>query len=256
MLLLLECVPYLLAFLIGISIGSFVNVLVYRIPRGLDFVKGRSFCPACQQTLGARDLIPLLSWAFLKGKCRYCGAKISIRYPLVELAGGLLALLSQWRFGWTAAGLTVFMASMTLLTVSLIDWDTREIPDGLNIALGILAILSVWSMPGPNIGARLMGLVCVSAPMCLINLIKPTSFGTGDVLLMVGAGFLLGWKNTLLAMFVALIIGGGYGAWLLLAKKAGGKDHFAFGPALATGICIALFFGNDIILWYLSLFML
>jgi leader peptidase (prepilin peptidase)/N-methyltransferase len=96
----------------------------------------------------------------------------------------------------------------------------------------------------------------VSLPMVLINLIKPTSFGWGDVLLMGAAGFLLGWKNTLLAMFFALILGGGYGVYLLAGRIKSGKDHFAFGPALSAGILLALFFGNSIILWYLSLFML
>lgn len=251
-----DAVIYGFAFVLGCVIGSFLNVLVFRIPRNLDFVRGRSFCPACGRQLAAKDLVPLLSWVFLKGRCRYCGARISPRYPLVELAGGLLALLSVWRFGWSAGGATAFCVCAVLLTVALIDWDTHEIPDGLLIALGICAAASLWTMPGLTFVERCVGLVCVSLPMALINLIKPTSFGWGDVLLMGAAGFLLGWKNTLLAMFFALILGGGYGVYLLAGRIKSGKDHFAFGPALSAGILSALFFGNSIILWYLSLFML
>lgn len=249
-------VIYFIAFLFGITVASFVNVLVYRIPRGLDFVKGRSFCPSCGHTLGALDLAPLLSWVFLKARCRYCGEKISPRYPLVELTGGLLAMACLWRFGWSWGLPVAFAVCMILLTLSLIDYDTHEIPDGLNIAMALCAVASIWAMPGLPLLERLIGMICVSVPMALINLLKPTSFGGGDILLMAAAGFLLGWKQTLLAMFLALLLGGGYGAYLLIGKKKEGKDHFAFGPALSAGIVLTLFTGNSIIMWYFALFML
>ncbi len=250
--------PYLIIytfiFVIGLCIGSFLNVLAYRIPNRLDFVRGRSFCPACRHTLAARDLVPVLSWLFLRGKCRYCGAKISPRYCVVELLTGALAVLCGLVFGLSLAALAAFAACCILLTVSLIDMDTQEIPDGLIIALAIVAVAAIWAMPGQTVVSRLIGMACVSVPMLLIDLLIPTSFGGGDIKLMAAGGFLLGWKLTLLSMFAALLFGGGYGIYLLARKKAGKRDHFAFGPFLAAGMGIALFAGDAILGWYLGLF--
>lgn len=246
---------YLFIFIFGACIGSFLNVLIYRIPRKMDFVRGRSLCPACGHSLSALDLAPLLSWIALRGKCRYCGAGISRRYPLIEAATGLLAVASVWRFQFTAMTLVAFAVCCTLLTISMIDADTQEIPDGLVIAILVLAVAGWILQPeDPDWKARLIGAVCVSLPMLLINLIVPTSFGGGDIKLMAAAGLLLGWKNTLVAMFVALLLGGGYGICLLAGKKKGRKDHFAFGPFLSIGCVIGLFFGSWLLQWYLALF--
>ena len=244
---------YLLIFVVGLCVGSFVNVLVYRIPNKLDFVRGRSFCPTCGHTLSARDLVPVFSWLCLKGKCRYCGARISPRYCVVELMAGALAVVSALTLGPTWAALLAFAACCVLLAIALIDMDTQEIPDGLVIALAVVAIAAIWGMPGRTLVDRLIGMACVSVPMLVIDLFIPTSFGGGDVKLMAAGGFLLGWRGTLLAMFIALIGGGGYGIWLLSRKKAGRKDHFAFGPFLAAGIVLALFFGDAILGWYMGM---
>lgn len=254
MLTLLYIICYLFVFTVGICIGSFLNVLAYRIPNRIDFVHGRSFCPGCGHSLAAKDLVPLFSWLFLKGKCRYCGGRISKRYPLVELAGGLLAVLSCWRLGFTAAAAVAFAASCILLTVALIDADTQEIPDGLNLALLAVGIAAIFICPGLTLLQRLIGAACVSLPMLLLNLVIPTSFGGGDCKLMAAAGLLLGWKMTLLAMFLAVLSGGGYGAALLIRKQKDRKDHFAFGPFLAGGCVAALYFGPALLSWYLGLF--
>ena len=254
MLAFLYTVCYLFVFTVGICIGSFLNVLVYRIPNRIDFVRGRSFCPACGHSLGARDLVPLFSWLFLRGKCRYCGGRISPRYPIVELAGGGLALLSCWRLGFTWVAAIAFAACCILLTIALIDGDTQEIPDGLVIALAVLGVCSALMIGQGVWSERLFGAVCVSVPMVLMNLIVPTSFGGGDCKLMAAAGLLLGWRMTLLATFLAVLTGGGYGAALLIRRKKGRKDHFAFGPFLAAGCAVALFFGPGLLHWYLGLF--
>lgn len=245
---------YAFVFFIGCCLGSFGNVLVYRIPRRLDFVKGRSFCPQCGHTLAPRDLVPLASYLALHGRCRYCGAGISIRYPLVEACAGLLAVACAARFGFTAGAATVFCIGCVLLVLSLIDADTQEIPDGLIVTLLIPAIASWFLLPGPGLIARLVGMVCVSVPMLLIDFVIPTSFGGGDIKLMAVMGWILGWEQTLLAMFFALLGGGGYGAWLLARGKKGRKEHFAFGPFLALGCMLALFFGMQLLHWYLGLF--
>lgn len=255
MLVLPYAVLYLFVFILGACIGSFLNVLIYRIPRKMDFVRGRSMCPACGHMLSPLDLAPLVSWIALGGKCRYCGAGISRRYPLIEAATGLLAVASVWRFQPTVMALIAFAVCCTLLTISMIDLDTQEIPNGLVIAMLALAVAGWILQPhDPDWIARLIGAVCVSVPMLLINLIVPTSFGGGDIKLMAAAGLLLGWKNTLVAMFVALILGGGYGIFLLAGKKKGRKDHFAFGPFLSAGCVIGLFFGTMLLQWYLAQF--
>ncbi len=246
---------YAFVFFAAACMGSFANVLVYRIPRQLDFVKGRSFCPACSHSLGILDLFPLISWLFLGGKCRYCKAPISRRYPLVEAAAGFFGVACCLNFGFTLGAALAFFVCCALLTLSLIDGDTQEIPDGLIVALGLLAVASYFVWPETGIVPRLMGAVVVSVPMLLINLAVPTSFGGGDIKLMAVMGLMLGWQRTLVAMFVGLVLGGGYGIFLLSLKKKGRKDHFAFGPFLSAGCVIALFFGWEMILWYMGMFL-
>ncbi len=245
---------YLYAFVVGLCLGSFCNVLIYRLPRGLNIAKGRSFCPDCGHALAAQDLVPLASWLCLRGKCRYCGAGISPRYPAVELLGGLLALASPLAFGWTLTALFSFLAAMILLTLAFIDADTQEIPDALVLALAAVAALAAIFTRDVPILSRIIGLFSISLPMLLINLVKRTSFGGGDIKLCAASGFLLGWRCMLVAAFLALIGGGGWGIYLLASGKKGGKEHFAFGPFLAGGIYAGLLFGDSLIAWYLRLF--
>lgn len=245
---------YFIIFLFGACIGSFLNVLVYRLPRKLSPVKGRSRCPHCGHVLSADDLVPVVSYLALKRRCRYCGERISPRYALVECFGGLLCVLCYALYG--APGfLFYFGVACVLLTIALIDADTMEIPDSLVIALAVLAIAAIFIEPGIALWpSRIVGLVAVSVPMLLIALLINGAFGGGDIKLMAAAGFLLGWQNALLAFFIGLLLGGVYAAVLLAKKKAGRKAHIAFGPPLCGGIFIALLFGADIIGWYLSLF--
>lgn len=253
---LITILQYAFIFFTGCCIGSFGNVLIYRIPNKLDFVRGRSFCPACSHTLSARDLVPLVSFLFLHGRCRYCGGKISARYPLIESLTGLAAVAAFFSFGATLSALAAFFAGFFLIVIAMIDLDTMEIPDGLIVALLITAVLSFAASPqNPALLSRVIGFAAVSVPMVLINLMIPESFGGGDIKLVAVMGLLLGWRALLAGIFFALITGGGYGALLLVKKKAGRKDHFAFGPFLSFGLLIALFAGDAIFAAYLTLFM-
>jgi leader peptidase (prepilin peptidase)/N-methyltransferase len=254
MLALVYTISYRVIFAIGATIGSFLNVLVYRLPRGLDFVKGFSYCPICEHRLMPFDLVPILSWLFLKGKCRYCGARISPRYFIVESTCGAVGLLLFIFVPSHAQALLFFAIFCVLLTISLIDADTQTISDGLNIALGVLAVISIWVGPEVDIQSRLIGLAAVSVPLFLISLFIEGAFGLGDVFLMISAGFLLGWQCALVAFFIGLIIGGIYGVFALARRKKGRKDHFAFGPCLAIGIFMSLLEGNSIIDWYFLFF--
>lgn len=240
--------------IVGICIGSFLNVLIYRIPNHIDFTKGRSFCPGCGHSLKAADLVPVFSYLFLKGRCRYCGDKISFRYPLIELLGGLMAVLSVATAGLTWHGAMVFVVSCLLIVIAFIDIDTMEISNVLVLIILGLGIADFFVCGRLTWLEALIGFGCVSIPMTAISFLIPGAFGGGDIKLCAACGVLLGWKCMLAAVFIAIITGGIYGIILLVSKKKGAKEHFAFGPFLALGITAALFFGNQLIDFYLSLF--
>ena len=223
--LLVEGLLGLIAFLLGAALFSFMNVVAWRLPRGKNPLTGRSFCPQCGAALTAGDLVPVFSWLFLRGRCRHCRAPIPVRYLLVELLGGVL------------------------LSIALIDAETQLIPNRLNAAVAVLAVLNLLLSPARWAGA-LIGMVCISVPMLLLCLAIPGAFGGGDIKLMAAAGLFLGWQHTLLAMFFGILGGGFYGIYLLAARKADKKDHFAFGPFLCVGIVLALLFGDPVLAWY------
>ena len=245
-------------FLFGSVIGSFLNVVIYRVPKGLSFAKGRSFCPSCKQQLQERDMIPVLSWLVLGGHCRNCGQNISPRYPLIELATAVLALVAVLVFGFTWQALAVFALMCGLLAIAMIDYDTMEIPNGLIIYLFFPAIAMIFLAGNlffmANIVIHVIGFFAIALPMYLLSIVIRDCFGGGDIKLMAVCGLALGWKLITLAMFIALVFGGGYAVYLLKAQKAGRKSHFAFGPFLVAGIIIALLAGNQILGWYFSLF--
>ncbi len=247
-------VLYVYAFIIGMVIASFINVVIYRVPNQISVAKGRSFCPNCHHTLNFLDLFPLISWILLRGKCRYCGCSISKRYPLIEMVGGYLAVLCFYRFDLTWMTIISFAISMILLAITMIDFDTMTIPNGLTISLMIPTIMVFILQPEYSLINRIIGMLSISLGMILFILLVPGSFGGGDVKLMFVAGFMLGWQNTLLATFIGILIAGVYAIYLLSTKKNKRSDHIAFGPYLSIGIFISLLYGSQMIDAYLSLF--
>ncbi len=242
------------AFLLGCCIFSFLNVVIYRLPKKMDFVTGRSACPFCGHALGAPDMVPVLGWVFLGGKCRYCKAGISVRYPLVELAGGIAAVLCSYHFGINPRAIIAFLFLCVLTVVSFVDMDTMEIPFSLVIAAALMGVLSVLFFPEISFAERGIGIFCVSVPLYLLTVAVPGAFGGGDIKLMAACGIFLGWKLNLLALFLGVMGGGIYGFWLLAAKRKKRTDHFAFGPFLCLGMAAALFWGEKILDWYLGFF--
>ncbi|MDL2234864.1 prepilin peptidase [Christensenellaceae bacterium OttesenSCG-928-L17] len=242
----------LLMFLLGSVVFSFLNVVAYRLPRGENPFRGRSHCTACNHMLAAGDLIPIVSYLSLKGRCRYCGEKVSPRYLLVELAGGLICVLCTLVVGLPLS-LFYFAVAAVLSGVAIADWDTQEIPDQFNIALAILGVASIWLLPEVTFLERVIGVFVVSVPLLLLAMFLG-AFGGGDVKLMAAAGLLLGWKLTLLAAFIGILVGGVYAVVLLAKKKAGGKTAIAFGPYLSIGIFVAMLWGSEILGWYLTKF--
>lgn len=243
---------YLLIFIVGMAVFSFANIVIYRLPEKRNLIKGRSKCPACGHELFLKDMIPVFSWISLKGKCRYCGQKITARDTIVELLGGAFAVLLTAYFGINLKALTIFLFFALLTIISLIDQDTMEIPPELNIAILVLGIISIWTVGGVSILERVIGLFCISLPLYLIILIKPEGFGGGDIKLMFAAGFFLGWKATVVAFFIGLILGGIYGVVCLIRRKLGKTDHFAFGPYLSIGLAVSVFCGNTLMNTYIE----
>lgn len=247
-------VIYIIVFLFASSLGSFLNVIIYRLPKGISFVKGRSYCPICNNSLAFYDMVPVLSWIILKGKCRKCNNKISFRYPFVELLMGLLGLFAVYKFGFTINTIVVFYILFFLVAISFIDWDTMEIPNSLHLWLILPCIVSVIFFDDISIAQRVIGCFAISLPMFIVSNFVEGAFGGGDIKLMFVCGFILGWKLTLLAAFIGVLTCGIYAVYLLITKKAHTNQHCVFGPFLSFGIAISIFYGEYLIKLYLKLF--
>lgn len=219
----------------------------------MSFIKGYSHCPDCNHRLSGLDMVPVFSWLFLRGRCRYCGGKVSSRYTWIELTGGCIALLCVFKIGYNLAAITSFAFLGMLTVVAFVDIDTMEIPNGFVLAILIIGMISIVTMPGISLVERLIGMVSVSLPLLLITLVIPGAFGGGDIKLMGVCGLLLGWKLSLVSLFLAVLTGGLYGMYLLGTRKKGRKEHFAFGPFLCVGMFAALFWGNQLTDWYLGM---
>lgn len=244
---------YAFCFVYGACIFSFLNVVIYRLPRHLPFWKGRSKCTSCGHVLGAADMIPVFGWLLLRGRCRYCGARFSGRYAAVELLGGVLGCLACQKYGLTLDALTAFAFLAVLTAAAFVDWDTMEIPNGFVLAAALTGCVSLAVGMEPAWPSRLAGVFCVSVPMLILACLIAGAFGGGDIKLAAACGLMLGWRLELLAVFLAILGGGGYGIYLLLTGKAKRDSHFAFGPFLSLGMGAALLWGEPVLAWYLSL---
>jgi leader peptidase (prepilin peptidase)/N-methyltransferase len=243
----LAALPF--AFLFGITIGSFLNVCIYRIPNGEDLVHTNSHCMSCGAKIRWYDLIPVVSWLALRGRCRKCGEKISIQYPLVELANGIAwtALIAVQ--GLSMHAICCCAAISALLVLSIIDWRTYEIPLGCNLTILAAGICNLAADPAHWL-TYVIGMLSVSLFLYLIVVLsKGRAMGGGDVKLMFAAGLLLGWQNTILAFVLGCILA----SVIHTARmKISGEDHvLAFGPYLSAGIWIAMMWGQSMVTWYI-----
>lgn len=248
---LIYLVLYGFVFFVGSCFGSFVNVIVYRMPRDISIVRGRSFCPTCGKKIPFYDKIPLLSYLWLWGKCRKCRAPIAKRYLFSEIVGGLLALISVLTFGFDFKAIDIFIILIILLAIALIDYDTMTIPNKLIIALAVPVAASYFVFLTPDLQTRLLGMIVVALPLFLVNLIKKDSFGGGDIKLCFVMGFLLGVSGIIVGAIIGIILGGFAG--LIQMKNNPELKHMAFGPYLCIGMTLAFFFGDWITNYYLTL---
>lgn len=240
---------YVVVFLYGVIIGSFLNVLIYRIPKKENIAVVRSHCMNCNYQLKWYDLVPLFSWLFLRGKCRKCGEKISIQYPLIEATNGLFYLLVFYKFGLSIESLLYCLLFSALLALSVIDFRTYEIPVGFNYFILILGLVRLVT-DYVNWSNYVIGFLAVSTFLFIIIVAsKGRAMGGGDMKLMATCGLLIGWKLIILAFLLGCILGS---IIHIIRMRVSGEDHvLAMGPYLSMGVALAVLFGNQWIDWYL-----
>ena len=251
MLFFLDAIPYITIFIFGITIGSFLNVCIYRLPLGESIVTAPSHCMTCGRKLRWYDMVPVFSWLVLGGKCRNCKSEISVQYPIIEGVNGILYVVICVVNGlvWSSV-VYCFMAS-ALLVLSVIDWRTYEIPFCLNVFLFVLGVAAVVLDRG-NLVDHLIGMVCVSGLLEVLYLVSGgRAIGGGDIKLMFACGLILGWERIILAFLLGCVIGSVVHTVRIKVSKAG--RMLAMGPYLSAGVLLAALWGDAWINWYLSL---
>lgn len=249
----LKIVLYIVIFLYGIVIGSFVNVCICRIPRKESIVKVRSHCESCGYQLRWYDLVPVFSYLSLGGKCRKCRAKISVQHLYIEVLNGLLYVCVFFVCGFSVEALLYCLTGSALLALSMIDFKTYEIPVGFNIFIGVLGIVRVMT-DYRNWLLYLTGMVAVSGVLYLLYIVsKGRAIGGGDIKLMAACGLLLGWKLIIFAFLFGCIVGA---VIHVIRMKVSGEDRvLAMGPYLSLGVMVAALWGERLIAWYFSTMM-
>ena len=241
---------YIIVFLYGIVIGSFLNVCIYRIPKDESIVKVRSHCMDCGYQLKWYELVPLFSYIVLRGKCRKCKTKLSVQYPIIEAVNGVLYILVFIMNGVTINSVIYCLLASALLALSVIDFRTYEIPIGFNVFILTLGLIHL-ALDYQNWLLYVIGLVAVSGFLLLIYVItKGRGIGGGDIKLMAACGLLLGWKLIIVAFIIGCVVGA---VVHLLRMKITKESHvLAMGPYLSLGVFIAAMWGSRLLEWYLT----
>lgn len=235
---------YFILFIFGCSIGSFLNVLIDRLPKE-ESIMGRSHCDHCKHKIASVDLIPILSYFLLRGRCRQCKKKISPIYPFIELLTGVVFILA-WTFNPNVLYLGILSC---LLIIFFADAKYRIIPDSVQIALFLFSLaLLIYNGVKPEIFAtRILSAFLVMLPILFLYLItKGRGMGFGDVKLAFTMGFLLGTKYGFMSLYIGFVVGALFGVLMILAKRKGLKSKIAFGPFLILGLVSMLFWGNAV----------
>jgi len=258
---------YIVTFIFGAVIGSFLNVCIYRIPRGLSIIMPSSYCFSCRSPIRFYDNIPILSYILLRGRCRSCGNRISIKYPLIELLNSVLYITVLWRFGpylsWALLSYFLFLSS--LIVIAFIDLEFQIIPDRITlpgILLGIILGSTILFDPFFRLNllgfkASLIGLLLGGGLFYLIAILgealfKKEAMGGGDIKMMAMVGGFLGWKGVLLTTFLGSLFGSVIGILLIILKGKERGSKIPFGPYLALGAVLSLFFGEEFLIGMLG----
>lgn len=208
---------YFLSALAGLAIGSFLNVVIYRLPKGTFFSKARSFCPKCGAPIKAYDNIPVLSYIILRGRCRNCHERISPRYPVIEALNCVLWVVNFAVFGISWMTIIYDILVSVCIVVAMIDFDTFEIPDSSNVTILLLGLITFFPISGVSWQSKLIGCVCISLPMFIIALFG--GMGLGDVKLYFVLGLLFGWQKILVIFLISVVAGGVFSLIYMLVRK-------------------------------------
>lgn len=248
-------IVYAFVFVVGAVVGSFLNVLIYRLPREISIVRTPpSSCPGCSTPIRWYDNIPLLSWIVLRGRCRQCGTTISIRYPLVELTAGTLAVAALMRWGLTLTGLEVVIFAWVSLALGLIDLDFQILPNRLTYPSIVFGLLFSWldgytwwldSLIGAVLGALLPTLVIVIYKVWR----GIEGMGWGDVKYLAAIGAVVGTRGVVGVLVVASIVGALFGLGLIAAGRGSGKTALPFGTFLALAVIFWLYAPSSWLVW-------
>ena len=248
-------------FIFGICIGSFLNVVIIRLPRDESLIKRSSHCMTCGTKIRTIDLIPVFSWIFLRGKCHNCGEKISPRYPIVESLNGILYVLTFMILDINAKAIITCLLMSLLIVVGFMDWDTQLIDMKIVIPIFLLSIPAALFTDDVSLVHRIVGALAISVPFFIIGevsrpIIRKTkgedfrAIELGDTYLMFAAGALLGTQAIIVSALLGIVAAAIFGVIIKLVTK---DSKFAFGPYLSIGIAVAMLWGNDIAQWYIGL---
>lgn len=246
---------------LGLLIGSFLNVVIWRVPRGESVVRPPSHCPGCDSEIGARDNIPVISWLLLGGRCRRCKMRISARYPAVELATGVLFGVMVWHFGITWQLPAFLYLAAVGVALAMIDIDHHRLPNALTwpsyVVGGVLLLLPAALEDGWGDYLRAWcAAVALFAFYLILALIYPAGMGMGDVKLAGVLGLYLGWLSwgqLVIGGFLGFAIGAVVGVGLMLVRRANRKSGIPFGPSMLAGALVGILAGQEIAHWYVGL---
>lgn len=245
----------LLVFVLGLLIGSFLNVCIYRIPRDESVSYPPSHCTGCGTRIKPYDLFPVFSYILLKGKCRSCGEKISIRYPLIELFVGFLYIALYFTYGVSFELLKFMILIPFVVVIGFIDLETTDVYfiTTLTGSIAGIILLIIGNYLGLGIWEYIYGALLGGGVISLI-VILTRGMGWGDAEICFLCGIFLGLKLTLLMLFISFVIGGAMGVILIIFKKKSAKDYIPFGPFITLAALFCIYFGKSLIFWYSSLF--
>lgn len=246
-------------FLLGLVIGSFLNVCIYRIPRKESIVFPASHCTKCDHPLKWYDLVPVFSFLFLRGKCRYCKEKITPRYALVELLNGIMYMILFYFFNLSIDFIFYAIITSVLIIITFIDLEHMEIPNVLVLILLITSIVHkginyfIFDIDFKLLSS-ILGLLVSSILFLLIIVVSKGGMGGGDMTLIGALGFILGFKKIILTIALSFLLGAIISVFLLLSRIKSRKDPIPFGPFIILGFFITLFWGDLMISWYINTF--
>ncbi len=247
-----------MVFFFGLCVGSFLNVCIYRLPvPGMSIVHPRSMCPECNTQISFYDNIPVVSYLLLNRRCRHCKTPIPIRYPLVELMGGLFSLCAYVRFGFTLTALIYYAFIAALLVITFIDLDHQIIPDRITLPGIPIFFIASLALPTVTVKDALLGILLGGGLLFAIGwtyqmLTRKEGMGGGDIKLLAMIGSLLGWQGVLFTIFSASAVGTLVGIVAMIRQRKDMKLAIPFGPFLSLGAILYVFLGTRIIYWYLG----